>query len=138
MLGLTAIEPQLGFNWVLPCQLPLQGGQGVLERFSDKPSLLIGDRIEGLDGLRLRPGVNCTQPRLARSAARAVSRLARAENSPIAHSAFAICSREGFIARSGVIASHAAFVEDSGRRRPGGRVFAPSRSRGKTPGSGSV
>ena len=62
MLGLTAIEPQLGFNWVLPCQLPLQGGQGVLERFSDKPSLLIGDRIEGLDGLRLRPGVNCTQP----------------------------------------------------------------------------
>ncbi len=44
MLGLTAIEPQLGFNWALPCQLTLQGGEGVLERLADKPSLPIGDR----------------------------------------------------------------------------------------------
>jgi hypothetical protein len=39
----------------LPRQLPLQRGQRVLERLADKPSLLIGDRIERLDGVVMEP-----------------------------------------------------------------------------------
>ena len=71
MLGLTAIEPQLGFNWALPCQLTLQGGEGVLERLADKPSLPIGDRVEGLDGLWFRPGVKLHRPASAMDPRRA-------------------------------------------------------------------
>jgi hypothetical protein len=40
-----------------PGQLPLQRGQSALQRLADKPSLLIGDCIEGLDGLRRRADV---------------------------------------------------------------------------------
>jgi hypothetical protein len=41
----------------LPCQLPPQRGQSALERLANKPSLLIGDRVESFDGLRRCAGV---------------------------------------------------------------------------------
>ncbi len=57
MLCLTAIEPAVRASTALPCQLPHRAGQGVLERLADKPSLPIGDRVEGHDGQRRRAGV---------------------------------------------------------------------------------
>ncbi len=51
-----------GLPCALPCQLPPQRGQGALQRLPDKPSLLVGDRIEGLDGLRRRAGVELHRP----------------------------------------------------------------------------
>ena len=46
----------------LPSQFTLKSGQGVLQRLPYQPSLLVCDRIEGLDGLRRSAGIELHRP----------------------------------------------------------------------------
>jgi len=48
----------------------LQRGQRALQGLADQPSLPIGDRVEGLDGLRRCPGVELHRPASAIDARR--------------------------------------------------------------------
>jgi hypothetical protein len=60
-----------GLPYALPCQLPPQRGQSALERLANKPSLLIGDRVESFDGLRRCAGVKLHRAAGAMDARRA-------------------------------------------------------------------
>jgi hypothetical protein len=60
-----------GLPYALPCQLPPQRGQRALGRLANKPSLLIGDRVESFDGLRRCAGVKLHRAAGAMDARRA-------------------------------------------------------------------
>src|SRR5208283_1710623 len=50
-------------------------GEGVFQRLAHKPSLPVGDRVQGLDGLRRRAGVELHRPAGAMDARRPSRRL---------------------------------------------------------------